>query len=122
VQHLAFATDDIFATAARLAENGFESLPIPEAYFAEIAAEFGLQPEFVARLRAANVLYDQDQRGGRYLQLYSRPYGDGFFFEVIERRGGYNGYGARNAAYRTAAQKRLSGQALLRRSTAGANG
>jgi 4-hydroxyphenylpyruvate dioxygenase len=102
VQHLAFATDDIFATAERLTENGFESLPIPDAYFIEIAAGFGLQPEFVARLRAANVLYDQDLRGGMYLQLYSRPYGDGFFFEVIERRGGYN---ARNAGYRTAAQK-----------------
>jgi 4-hydroxyphenylpyruvate dioxygenase len=122
VQHLAFATDDIFATAERLAENGFESLPIPEAYFTDIAAEFGLQPEFVAQLRAINVLYDQDQQGGSYLQLYSRPYGDGFFFEVIERRGGYNGYGARNAAYRTAAQKRLSAPATLRRSTADANG
>jgi hypothetical protein len=48
VQHLAFASDDILATAERLAENGFESLPIPEAYFTDIAAEFGLQPEFVA--------------------------------------------------------------------------
>jgi 4-hydroxyphenylpyruvate dioxygenase len=122
VQHLAFATDDIFSTAERLAENGFESLPIPAAYFTEIAAEFGLQPGFVAQLRAANVLYDRDQQGGSYLQLYSRPYGDGFFFEIIERRGGYNGYGARNAAYRTAAQKRLSAPAMLRRSTAGARG
>jgi 4-hydroxyphenylpyruvate dioxygenase len=119
VQHLAFATDDIFATAERLTENGFEGLPIPAAYFIEIAAEFGLQPEFVARLRAANVLYDQDHRGGRYLQLYSRPYGDGFFFEVIERCGGYNGYGARNAGYRTAAHKRLSARAKLLHSTAG---
>jgi hypothetical protein len=59
-------------------------------------------------VRSANVLYDRDDRGGTYLQLYSRPYGDGFFFEIIERRGGYDGYGARNAAYRTAALKRLS--------------
>ena len=111
VQHLAFATDDILATAERLVENGFESLPIPEAYYTEIAAEFELQPELVARLRAANVLYDQDERGGIYLQLYSRPYGDGFFFEIIERRSGYDGYGAPNAAYRTAALKRLSAAA-----------
>jgi 4-hydroxyphenylpyruvate dioxygenase len=122
VQHLAFATDDILATAERLAENGFESLPVPAAYFTEVAAEFGLAPEFVAKLRALNVLYDQDQQGGSYLQLYSRPYGDGFFFEVVERRGGYNGYGARNAAYRTAAQKRLSAPAVLLRSTGGAKG
>jgi len=122
VQHLAFASDDILATAGRLAENGFESLPMPEAYFTDIAAEFGLQPEFVAQLQAANILYDQDQQGGSYLQLYSRPQGDGFFFEIIERRGGYNGYGARNAAYRTAAQKRLSAPPMLLRSTAGAKG
>ena len=122
VQHLAFATDDILATAERLAENGFESLPVPAAYFTEVAAEFGLPPEFVAKLRALNVLYDQDQQGGSYLQLYSRPYGDGFFFEVVERRGGYSGYGARNAAYRTAAHKRLSAPAVLLRSTGGAKG
>jgi 4-hydroxyphenylpyruvate dioxygenase len=111
VQHLAFATDDIMVTAERLAGNGFESLPIPENYYTEIATEFELQPEMVARLRSANVLYDRDDRGGTYLQLYSRPYGDGFFFEIIERRGGYDGYGAPNAAYRTAALKRLSAAA-----------
>ena len=111
VQHLAFATDDIMVTAERLAENGFESLPITENYYTEIATEFELQPEMVARLRSANVLYDRDDRGGEYLQLYSRPYGDGFFFEIIERRGGYDGYGAPNAAYRTAALKRLSAAA-----------
>ena len=33
VQHLAFATDDIMVTAERLAENGFESLPITENYY-----------------------------------------------------------------------------------------
>ncbi len=38
--------------------------------------------------------------------MYSLPFGDGFFFEFVERRGGYDGYGAPNAAYRTAALKR----------------
>ncbi|MHB9433741.1 MULTISPECIES: bifunctional sugar phosphate isomerase/epimerase/4-hydroxyphenylpyruvate dioxygenase family protein [unclassified Mesorhizobium] len=111
VQHLAFSTDDILATAGRLAGNGFDSLPVPDGYYAEIEAEFDLASEFVAQLAAANLFYDEDGRGGSYLQLYSYPFGDGFFFEVIERRGGYDGYGARNAAYRTAAQKRfLSGR------------
>ncbi|ESY17772.1 sugar phosphate isomerase/epimerase and 4-hydroxyphenylpyruvate domain-containing protein [Mesorhizobium sp. LNJC391B00] len=108
VQHLAFSSDDILSTAVRLGRNGFESLPVPDGYYAEIEAEFDLAPEFVAQLATANIFYDEDARGGSYLQLYSRPFGDGFFFEVIERRGGYHGYGARNAAYRTAAQKRLS--------------
>ncbi|RWX59234.1 3-keto-5-aminohexanoate cleavage protein, partial [Mesorhizobium sp. M4B.F.Ca.ET.089.01.1.1] len=114
VQHLAFSTDDILATAARLAENGFDSLPVSEGYYDEIEAEFDLAPDFVAQLATANVFYDEDSRGGSYLQLYSRPFGDGFFFEMIERRGGYNGYGAHNAAYRTAAQKRLAMPATKR--------
>lgn len=29
------------------------------------------------------------------------------FFEILERRGGYDGYGAPNAPFRIAAQKRL---------------
>jgi 4-hydroxyphenylpyruvate dioxygenase len=57
-------------------------------------------------LQAANILYDEDANGA-YFQLYSRPYGDGSFFEIVERRNGYDGYGAPNASYRTAALKHL---------------
>jgi 4-hydroxyphenylpyruvate dioxygenase len=32
------------------------------------------------------------------------------FFEIVERRGGYAGYGAPNAPFRIAAQKRLMRQ------------
>lgn len=35
-----------------------------------------------------------------------QSYGDGFFFEITERRNDYKGYGAANAMYRIAAQKR----------------
>ena len=44
---------------------------------------------------------------GEFFQLYSCNYGEGFFFEIVQRRGGYNGYGAGNAQFRIAAQKRL---------------
>jgi 3-dehydroshikimate dehydratase len=108
VQHLAFATDDIFGTAMGLSQTGFESLPIPQHYYDEISSRYGLSSEMVEKLRAANILYDEDGSGGLFFQLYSRPYGDGFFFEMVERKNGYNGYGAPNAAYRTAALKRLS--------------
>lgn len=108
VQHLAFTTDDIFTTAKKLMENGFESLPIPENYYSAIEVRFGLGADLMNALRAANILYDEDGSGGSFFQLYSRPYGDGFFFEIVERKNGYNGYAAPNAAYRTAALKRLS--------------
>lgn len=106
VQHIAFASDDIIATAERLASLGFNALPISENYYLDLATRFDLGEEFLATLRSHNLLYDED-KSGAYLQLYSLPYGDGFFFEIIERRGGYAGYGAANASYRTAAQKRL---------------
>jgi 4-hydroxyphenylpyruvate dioxygenase len=107
VQHIAFETDDIFATAEALAKNGFEALPVFENYFADLDASGCLNAKEIARLKAANILYDEDEKGA-YYQLYSRPYGNGFFFEIIQRTGEYSGYGAPNAPYRTAALKRLA--------------
>ncbi|WP_226574671.1 bifunctional sugar phosphate isomerase/epimerase/4-hydroxyphenylpyruvate dioxygenase family protein [Acuticoccus sediminis] len=106
VQHLAFACDDIFATAEALLKNGFEVLPISPNYYDDLASRFDLPGDLLGRLRAANILFDADERG-QFFQLYSRTYGDGMFFEILERRGGYQGYGAANAPHRIAAQKRL---------------
>jgi 4-hydroxyphenylpyruvate dioxygenase len=105
VQHLAFATDDIFATAARLKANGFAPLAISPNYYDDVEARFGLEPELADRLRAENMLYDRDEHG-EYFQLYAPSWGEGFIFEIVERRGGYRGYGAPNAPFRIAAQKR----------------
>jgi 4-hydroxyphenylpyruvate dioxygenase len=105
VQHIAFATDDIFATAATLATKGFPVLQIGANYYDDVEARFGLDPALVVRLRAANILYDEDA-GGQFFQLYSAPRPDGFFFEIVQRQGNYLGYGAANAAFRIAAQKR----------------
>lgn len=106
VQHIALATRDIFATADALAGLGFKALPISPNYFDDLAARFDLSADFVRRLRAANILYDADS-AGEFLQLYSRPFAGHMFFEIVERRGGYAGYGAPNAPFRIAALKRL---------------
>jgi 3-dehydroshikimate dehydratase len=108
VQHLAFATDDIFATAEAMKRAGFEPLPISPNYFDDLEARFGLAPDFADRLRQANILYDRDVNG-EYFQLYSPNYAEGFFFEVVERKGDYRGYGAANAPFRIAAQRRALG-------------
>lgn len=105
VQHVAFESRDIFATAAALKACGFTSLEISRNYYDDLEARFGLDPDFADRLRAENILYDRDGEG-EYLQLYGPNYGEGFFFEIVERRGGYRGYGAANAQFRIAAQKR----------------
>jgi 4-hydroxyphenylpyruvate dioxygenase len=105
IQHLAFATNDIFATAEKLAERGFEPLEISSNYYDDLEARLGLSAELTESLRRFRMLYDRDE-AGEYFQFYSRTYGEGFFFEVVERRNGYRGYGAPNATFRIAAQKR----------------
>ena len=105
IQHLAFRTDNIFTAAARLREAGFAPLRISPNYYDDLEARFGLTPDVTERLRAHNILYDRDGTG-EFFQIYSQTYGDGFFFEIVERRNGYNGYGAPNAPFRIAAQKR----------------
>lgn len=109
VQHLAFATRDIFATAAAMQ---LDVLRISDNYYDDIEARLGLDRDLVDRLRRHNILYDRDE-AGEFFQFYSQTFGEGFFFEILERRGGYAGYGAPNAPFRIAAQK----QALHRRST-----
>jgi len=103
VQHIAFLTDDIFETSKRLDSCAFRRLEISSNYYDHIQAEFGLDEDMAAVLQAGNILYDR-QDGTEYFQIYSRPIFQGFFFEIIERRGGYPGYGARNAPVRLAAQ------------------
>jgi 4-hydroxyphenylpyruvate dioxygenase len=112
VQHIAFATADIFATALALAERGFPALEIGANYYDDLEARFGLTREFSARLRAANILYDRDSQG-EFFQLYSRGWANGMFFEIVERRNGYKGYGAANAPFRTAALRRAMRPAAL---------
>ncbi|MFN4060319.1 MAG: bifunctional sugar phosphate isomerase/epimerase/4-hydroxyphenylpyruvate dioxygenase family protein [Paracoccus hibiscisoli] len=107
VQHVAFACADIFATAAALADLGFAPLRIGANYYQDVQARFGLEGGLVARMQAANVMYDEDAQG-QFFQLYSEPRADGFFFEIVQRQGGYAGYGAPNAPFRIAAQKRAA--------------
>ena len=106
VQHVAFATDDIFASAEALRANGFVPLAISPNYYEDLDARFALDAALLDALKRYGILYDRIGEG-EYLQLYSRNYGEGFFFEVVERRNGYDGYGAANAQFRIAAQKRL---------------
>jgi 3-dehydroshikimate dehydratase len=106
VQHVAFATDDIFATVERLRANGVDLLPIPENYYDDLEARIDLPADALERLRANNVLYDR-QHTGEYFQVYTKDFEGGFFFEIVERRA-YAGLGAANAPIRLAAQTRLA--------------
>jgi 4-hydroxyphenylpyruvate dioxygenase len=104
IQHLAFATNDIFATAEAVKRAGLAPLAISSNYYDDLQARLGLDPALVDRLRRHNILYDRDERG-EFFQFYGPTIGAGFFIEVLERRGAYAGYGAPNAPFRIAAQK-----------------
>ncbi|WP_413207086.1 bifunctional sugar phosphate isomerase/epimerase/4-hydroxyphenylpyruvate dioxygenase family protein [Rhodospirillum sp. A1_3_36] len=111
IQHLAFQTKDMFASAEALRQNGFQPLEISRNYYDDLEARLGLDPALTDRLREEHILQDQSGEGA-YLQLYGRTWGDGFFFEIVERSGGYDGYGAPNASFRIAAQNRQARTSL----------
>jgi 4-hydroxyphenylpyruvate dioxygenase len=104
VQHIAFATNDIFATVERLRAAGVELLSIPKNDYDDLEARIDLPPNAFEQLRANNVLYDR-QGSGEYFQIYTDAFDGGFFFEIVERRA-YPGFGAANAPIRLAAQTR----------------
>jgi 4-hydroxyphenylpyruvate dioxygenase len=107
VQHIAFASSDIFVTAKALASNGVALLLIPENYYEDLEAKTDLSGDEIDRLRTSNILYERDG-DAEYFQLYTQTFANRFFFEIVERRNGYKGFGASNAQIRLTAQARLS--------------
>ena len=105
VQHMAFLTDDIFETSSLLEASGFPRLEISSNYYADLQVLFNLEPELVSKLKEGNILYSRTGKS-EYFQIYSTPIFDGFFFEIVERKNGYQGYGSRNAPTRLAAQRK----------------
>ncbi|WP_432513563.1 sugar phosphate isomerase/epimerase and 4-hydroxyphenylpyruvate domain-containing protein [Kineococcus sp. SYSU DK001] len=103
--HVAFATADLFAVVRGFTAAGGEPLPVPDNYYDDLDARFGLDAAFLADLRRHGVLYDRDGTGGELLQFFTRAVSREFFVEVVERRGGYAGYGAANTPVRLAAQR-----------------
>ena len=58
-------------------------------------------------MRELGVLYDRDAHG-ELLHLHTPVVGGRLSFEVVERRGGYDGYGTSNSPVRMAAQREPS--------------
>jgi len=102
VHHIAIATDDLFATVARMRANKVPLLDIPGSYYENLAAVHDLPAERLAEMRRLSILYDRGA-GGEYFHAYTRAFDHRFFFEFIERRS-YDGFGAANASVRLAAQ------------------
>lgn len=101
-EHIAFAVDDLVATARAARDRGLEFLQIPANYYEDLDARFDLEPGFLATLQELNLLFDRDA-DGEFLHFYTATVGS-VFFEMVERRGNYDGYGAPNAPVRHAVQ------------------
>ena len=95
-----------------MAARGARVLPIPANYYEDLAARWGLDDARIAQLAAANLLYDRDDEG-EFLHAYTDTFDDRFFFEIVQRRGNYQQYGAVNAAVRMAAQAQRRPDPLL---------
>ncbi|MFH9586425.1 bifunctional sugar phosphate isomerase/epimerase/4-hydroxyphenylpyruvate dioxygenase family protein [Streptomyces luteogriseus] len=101
-QHIALATDDVVAAARRFRAAGGSLLPVPANYFDDLAARFDFAEGELETYRDLGILYDRDDHGV-FRHCYTRTVGR-VFFELVQRDGGYRGYGAANAPVRLAAQ------------------
>jgi 4-hydroxyphenylpyruvate dioxygenase len=102
VHHIAIATDDLFATIARMRRNGVPLLDIPGSYYDNLAAVHDVAADRLAEMRRLSILYDRGPTG-EFFHAYTRAFEHRFFFEFVERRN-YDGFGAANASVRLAAQ------------------
>ncbi|GAB3388019.1 bifunctional sugar phosphate isomerase/epimerase/4-hydroxyphenylpyruvate dioxygenase family protein [Azotobacter armeniacus] len=102
VHHIAFVCGDIFAAVERAKEAGVRLLEIPLNYYDDLAARFDFDDDFLSKLAYFNILYDRDAQGGELFHVYTEPFAERFFFEILQRKD-YAGYGAANVAVRLAA-------------------
>lgn len=105
-QHIAFATDDAIASARAMRALGAPLLEIPANYYDDLDARLAPPPDLLTAMREHSILYDRDEQG-EFLHFYTEILGSRVFFEVVQRIGGYAGFGTANAPVRMAAHRRL---------------
>ncbi|RYF81958.1 MAG: sugar phosphate isomerase/epimerase and 4-hydroxyphenylpyruvate domain-containing protein [Comamonadaceae bacterium] len=103
VHHIALRCDDIFGAVHKLRAAGVRFVPISGNYYDDLPTRIDLDDAFVAQLRSAGILFDRSATGD-YLHIYTESLEQGVFFEVVQRIGGYDAYGAANAPARMASQ------------------
>ena len=99
IQHIAISTNNIIATIKAMRENGVEFLTVPAAYY-DLLKEKKVSKmitENIDELKECGILCDTEGKG-YLLQLFTKPISDRptFFFEIIQRREGAEGFGQGN--------------------------
>jgi len=103
VNQVAFACSDVVAAVEQLRSAGAPLMPVPDNYYVDLDARFGLESAFLDLLRRHQLLYDRIG-DGELLHAYTPVLATGFYVELLERRGGYDGYGSAGTHVRLAAQ------------------
>ncbi|WP_040156130.1 sugar phosphate isomerase/epimerase and 4-hydroxyphenylpyruvate domain-containing protein [Mobilicoccus massiliensis] len=107
VGQIAFACPDVAAVVARARAAGARFLPIPANYYDDLRARFDLDDATIEHLRTHDLMYDEDGEGGTLTHAYTQVMNGRFYLELLQREGGYTGYGAPGTHVRLAAQARL---------------
>jgi len=96
IQHIALATDDIYATIEALKARGIEFMdPPPDSYYEAVESRLPGHGEDLARLKKHGILIDGAPGGGTLLQIFTRTVIGPIFFEIIQRKGD-EGFGEGN--------------------------
>jgi len=103
VTQVAFACADVRAEVLALRARGVPLMPVPDNYYDDLDARFELDPAVLTDLRDHQLLYDR-HGAGELLHAFTMPLPTGFHVELLERRGGYDGYGSSGTHVRLAAQ------------------
>jgi 4-hydroxyphenylpyruvate dioxygenase len=89
IQHIALATDDIFATVDQLRANGIRFQDSPDTYFDLIDQRLPGHGHDVAEMRRRKILIDGSPETGEglLLQIFTENMVGPIFFEIIQRKG-----------------------------------
>jgi 4-hydroxyphenylpyruvate dioxygenase len=103
VHHIALGCTDIFESVSRMRAKGVRFVPISANYYDDLATRFDIAVPVLERMRELDILFDRSTAGD-YFHIYTDSFADRFFFEIVQRTGAYDAYGALNAPARMASQ------------------
>ena len=95
IQHLAMATNDIYATVRALKANGISFMTTPATYYEQVDQRVPNHQEDLDALRELNLLVDGGPDQGVLLQIFTNTVIGPIFFEIIQRKGN-DGFGEGN--------------------------
>ena len=97
IQHIALATDDIFATVDAMRANGIRFQDSPDTYYEMLDQRLPGHGHDVAELKKRRILIDGSPETGEglLLQIFTENMIGPIFFEIIQRKGN-QGFGEGN--------------------------